>query len=124
MCSDGPSISVVEPVGVASLTVGDNQVSSSASDHSSLLSLQVLRCRAEASPAPSYSWLHQTEARPGSGARGQVQVVTRTGDLALTDIGYREAGEYRCRADNTVGGEQRSTEGQVITVKVGGSPGH
>ena len=85
-----------------------------------LTCLQVLRCRAEASPAPRYSWLHQAEARPGSEAQGQVQVVTSdNGDLELADIGYREAGEYRCRADNMVGGEMRSTESQVITLKVG-----
>ena len=111
-------------MGVTSLTVGDNKVRLLRLRLRLMFTLQVLSCRAEASPAPSYTWLHQPQARPGSGAQGQVQVVTRTGDLALTDIGYMEAGDYRCRANNTVGGEQRSTESQVITVKVGVSTSH
>ena len=48
-------------------------------------------------------------------------MVSTTGDLELTDIGYLEAGEYRCRATNTIGGAERSTESEVITVKVGGA---
>ena len=78
----------------------------------------MLRCRADASPAPDYSWLHTPEARPGSGEERLVEVVSRAGDMELTDIGYLEAGEYRCRATNTIGGTERSTESEVITVKV------
>ena len=78
----------------------------------------MLRCRADASPAPEYSWLHTPEARPGSGEQRLVEVVSRAGDMELTDIGYLEAGEYRCRATNTIGGTERSTESEVITVKV------
>ena len=81
----------------------------------------MLRCRAEASPAPVYTWLHRTQARPGSEG-GQVEIMaSRDGDLELTDIGYLEAGEYRCRATNTVGGAERSTESEVISVQVGGA---
>ena len=47
-----------------------------------------------------------------------MEVVSRAGDMELTDIGYLEAGEYRCRATNTIGGAERSTESEVITVKV------
>ena len=47
-----------------------------------------------------------------------MEVVSRAGDMELTDIGYLEAGEYRCRATNTIGGTERSTESEVITVKV------
>ena len=78
----------------------------------------MLRCRADASPGPEYSWLHTPEARPGSGEERLVEVVSRAGDMELTDIGYLEAGEYRCRATNTIGGTERSTESEVITVKV------
>ena len=78
----------------------------------------MLRCRADASPAPEYSWLHTPEARPGSGEEGLVEVVSRAGDLELTDIGYLEAGEYRCRATNNIKGAERSTGSEVITVKV------
>ena len=78
----------------------------------------MLRCRADASPAPEYSWLHTPEARPGSGEQRLVEVVSRAGDMELTDIGYPEAGEYRCRATNNIGGAERSTESEVITLKV------
>ena len=78
----------------------------------------MLRCRADASPAPEYSWLHTPEARPGSGEQRLVEVVSRAGDMELTDIGYLEAGEYRCRTTNNIGGTERSTESEVITLKV------
>ena len=47
-----------------------------------------------------------------------VEVVGRAADLELLDIGYREAGEYRCKAVNLISGEERSTESEVITVQV------
>ena len=88
---------------MTSVTVGDNKV---------------LRCRADASPAPHYSWLHRRKARPGQDTEDTVEVVARTEDLELSDLGYLEAGEYRCRADNTIGDEERSTESEVIRLEV------
>ena len=70
----------------------------------------MLRCRADASPAPEYSWLHTPEARPWSGEQRLVEVVSRAGDMELTDIGYLEAGEYRCRASNRLGEEEGRIE--------------
>ena len=96
-----PSIELVEPSGVVQASVGSSRV---------------LRCRAEGRPAPAYQWLHQ------QGPGGQVEVVAASRDLELQALGYREAGDYICRVTNTISGEERSAESEVITIQVEGEP--
>ena len=98
MIADSPSIELVEPSGVVQASVGSSRV---------------LRCRAEGRPAPAYQWLHQ------QGPGGQVEVVAASRDLELQALGYREAGDYICRVTNTISGEERSAESEVITIQVG-----
>ena len=101
MLADSPSIELVEPSGVVQASVGSSRV---------------LRCRAEGRPAPAYQWLHQ------QGPGGQVEVVAASRDLELQTLGYREAGDYICRVTNTISGEERSAESEVITIQVEGEP--
>ena len=98
LLADSPSIELVEPSGVVQASVGSSRV---------------LRCRAEGRPAPAYQWLHQ------QGPGGQVEVVAASRDLELQALGYREAGDYICRVTNTISGEERSAESEVITIQVG-----
>ena len=98
LLADSPSIELVEPSGVVQANVGSSRV---------------LRCRAEGRPAPAYQWLHQ------QGPGGQVEVVATSRDLELQALGYREAGDYICRVTNTISGEERSAESEVITIQVG-----
>ena len=75
----------------------------------------VLTCRAEGNPAPSYEWLQQLPS-------GQVLRRSHTAELVIEDVGYRDQGEYTCMARNSVGGERREVQGELVRLEVAGEP--
>ena len=75
----------------------------------------VLTCKADGNPAPSYEWLQQLPS-------GQVRKRSRMADLVIEDVGYEDQGEYSCMASNSVGGERRQVQSDVVRLEVAGVP--
>ena len=86
-----------------------------------LLRGQTLRlsCLAEASPAPSYTWVQRTLA--GDLVLRSSEVMD-TGDLVLEEVSYEDSGEFLCRASNIVGGQPREVLSEPVSVEVRGAP--
>ena len=102
-------LNVVYPPVIESITPQERMVASVGSS-------KVLRCGADANPPPQYQWLHKMDKN------GEVNIVGRTRNLELLNIGYRESGEYICRASNIIDDEERVTESEIVKVKVEGQP--
>ena len=75
-----------------------------------------LYCSAEAVPPPSYQWLQEV---PGS---GEVRRRANTPTLQIMDVWYADQGTYRCVASNTVGGQTREQQSDLIRLDVTGRP--
>ena len=75
-----------------------------------------LYCSAEAVPPPSYQWLQEV---PGS---GEVRRRAATPTLQIMDVWYADQGTYRCVASNTIGGQTRELQSDLITLDVTGPP--
>jgi len=75
----------------------------------------VLSCKAEGNPEPVYEWLQQLH-------NGQVRKRSYTSDLAIEDVGYEDQGEYSCMASNSIGGERRQVQSEVVRLEVAGVP--
>ena len=74
----------------------------------------VLTCTAEGNPEPEYEWLQQLS----SGQRKR----SYTSDLVIEDVGYEDQGEYTCMASNSIGGERRQVQSDVVRLEVAGVP--
>jgi len=75
----------------------------------------VLSCKAEANPEPTYEWLQQL-------ASGQVRRRSKTAHLLIEDVRYEDQGEYSCMASNSIGGEMRQVQSEVVRLDVAGVP--
>ena len=75
-----------------------------------------LSCSASAVPAPSYQWLQEV---PGT---GEVRRRASSQTLEIMDVWYADQGTYRCVASNTIGGERREAQSDLITLDVSGPP--
>ena len=75
----------------------------------------VLTCKADGNPAPSYEWLQQLPS-------GQVRKRSRMADMVIEDVGYEDQGEYSCMASNSIGGERREVQSDVVRLEVAGVP--
>ena len=75
-----------------------------------------LYCSAEAVPPPSYQWLQEV---PGT---GEVRRRANTPTLQIMDVWYADQGTYRCVATNTIGGQTREIQSDLIRLDVTGPP--
>lgn len=75
-----------------------------------------LYCSAEAVPPPSYQWLQEV---PGT---GEVRRRANTPTLEIMDVWYDDQGTYRCVATNTIGGQTREIQSDLIRLDVSGPP--
>ena len=75
-----------------------------------------LYCSAEAVPPPSYQWLQEVAGT------GEVRRRANTPTLQILDVWYADQGTYRCVATNTIGGQAREIQSDLITLDVTGPP--
>ena len=75
----------------------------------------VLRCEADGSPCPTIQWLHTSPA-------GGVQLVGSQPSLQMVSVDYSQAGDYICRATNTIDGVQHTAESDIVQLSVEGGP--
>jgi hypothetical protein len=75
----------------------------------------ILTCKAEGNPEVSYEWLQQPPS-------GQIRKRSHTADLTIQDVGYEDQGEYICVASNSIGGERREVQSEVVKIEVEGEP--
>ena len=98
--ADAPTILSTDPVSEKSVMVHNKTV---------------LTCKAEGNPEVSYEWLQQLSS-------GQVRKRSHTADLVIEDVGYEDQGEYICMATNSIGGEKREVQSDVVRLEVAGEP--
>ena len=77
--------------------------------------LTVLTCKAEGNPVVRYEWLQKLPS-------GQVRRRSHLQDLVIEDVGYEDQGEYTCMARNSVGGERREVQSDLVRLEVAGEP--
>ena len=75
-----------------------------------------LYCSAEAMPPPSYLWLQEVAGT------GEVRRRANTQTLQIMDVWYADQGTYRCVATNTIGGQTREIQSDLIRLDVTGPP--
>ena len=99
------------------VTVSHAPVITSVGPEPSLMLLRghalVLSCGAAASPAPTYTWLQRTAA-----GEEVVRQQAESGQLRLASAGYGEAGQWVCRASNSLG----EVTSEPVSVEVRGPP--
>ncbi|XP_054284580.1 irregular chiasm C-roughest protein-like isoform X1 [Macrosteles quadrilineatus] len=84
----------------------------------SLYSQALFNCEAESHPPPQYQWLQKLSATASQDAmvRGSER------QLLLRNVTYDHQGEYVCRVVNFIGGKERMTQSEAVSLQVVGAP--
>ncbi len=75
----------------------------------------VLTCEAEGNPPPKYQWLQRLISH-------EILVRGHEKNLVLSNVSYVHQGEFVCKAENQIRGEDRSIQSEPIHVDVKGAP--